>query len=128
MAIIFLLPIIIVKWILRQLIALYRAIAVPLHLPVPPENTMARRQSRQSSNWEGFGTGQKEPLTGNMQKTIKAHIVEANATNALEGYTYERRPSPYPTASSDIVIYNSAGKAVIQGREFAGGRMSFWSS
>ena len=126
--IIFLLPVLIVKWVWRQLMALYRMIAVPLHLPIPPENTMARRQARQSSNWEGFGAGQKEPLTGTMQKTIKAHIVEANAANALEGYTFERRPSQYPTASADIVIYNSDGKAVIQGREFAGGRMSFWNS
>ena len=126
--IIFLLPILAVKWLFRQIIALYRMIAVPLHLPVPAENTMERRQARQSSLWDSFGAGQKAPLTTSMQKTIRAHIVEANASNALEGYTFERRPSQYPTASSDIVVYNSDGKAVIQGREFAGGRMSFWTS
>jgi len=89
---------------------------------------MARRQARQSSNWGSFGAGQKAPLTNSMQKTIKMHIVEANRDKALEGYTFERRPSQYPTASSDLVVYDSSGKAVIQGREFAGGRMSFWNS
>jgi hypothetical protein len=104
----------------------YRAIARPLHLPLPRD--AAGRQARQSNNWEQFGAGQKAPLTTSMQKTIKQHIVEANGTNALEGYTFERRPSQYPSASADIVIYNSDGRAVIQGREFGGGRMSFWSS
>jgi hypothetical protein len=104
----------------------YRAIAVPLHLRLPRD--AAGRQARRSNRWEEFGAGQKAPLTSSMQKTIKAHIVEANATNALQGYTFERRPSQYPSASADIVVYNGDGRAVIQGREFGGGRMSFWSS
>ena len=123
-----LLPVILIRMILRALMDGYRAIAKPLHLPIPPENTMARRQARQSSNWGAFGVGQKAPLPTSMQKTIKMHIVEANRDKALEGYTFERRPSQYPTAQSDIVVYDSSGKAVIQGREFAGGRMSFWNS
>src|SRR5437762_329136 len=115
---VWMLPIIVIRYILRTILKGYRAIAVPLHLPLLPENTMARRQARASSNWAGFGTGQKAPLSNSMQKTIRQHIVEANAKDALNGYTYERRPSQYPTASSDLVIYDSNGKAVIQGREF----------
>ena len=121
-------PVIIIRFILRTLFKGYKAIAAPLHLPVPTENTMARRQARQSSNWAGFGAGEKAPLTGSMQKTIRQHIVEANQKDALTGYTYERRPSQYPTASSDLVIYDGNGRAVMQGREFAGGRMSFWTA
>ena len=125
---VWLIPVWIVRFVIRGVVSLYKAIAVPLHLPIPEGNSSARRQARQSSNWEQFGAGSKAPLTSSMQKTIKQHIVEANGANALQGYTFERRPSQYPSASADIVVYNGDGRAVIQGREFAGGRMSFWNS
>jgi hypothetical protein len=75
---------------------------------------------------EEFGLGQRHPLSRSMEKSIKRHVTGLRRSD-LSGYTYERRPSSFKDAKSDIVIYNPDGEAKLFGRDMYGDT-SFWET
>ena len=74
---------------------------------------------------EAFGIGQQHPLTKPIMKEVRRHIAVLSGAD-LTGYTFERRHSDYPSAKSDIVVYNPSGKPILDGREMSNGELSFW--
>ena len=72
-----------------------------------------------------FGDGETRVLTKSIEGEVRRHI--ANLARAdLKEYTFERRRSEYPHARSDLVVYNGAKTAVLDGRELDSGEISFW--
>lgn len=76
---------------------------------------------------EEFGFGQRHPVSKQIAEGIRFHLDGMAKTDFAE-YTFERRRSNYPTAKSDIVVYDPSGISVIRGREFSEGGHSlvFW--
>jgi hypothetical protein len=72
-----------------------------------------------------FGFGQRFPLTKSMTQVIRRHFSELEKKD-LSSYTFERRRSSYPDTKSDLIIYDSDSKPVLNGREASDGRVSFW--
>ena len=73
---------------------------------------------------EEFGLGQRHPLTKQLTKSIKRHVVSLRNED-LSGYEFERRPSQQKDAKSDLVIYDAEKKPVLFGRDMYGDT-SFW--
>ena len=72
-----------------------------------------------------FGAGETRPLTKGIQTEVRRHIAVL-ASADLSAYTFERRRSDYPHARSDLVVYDGAKTAVLDGRELDSGEISFW--
>ncbi len=75
---------------------------------------------------EAFGMGHRFPLSKSMTYNVRQHIATLQNTD-MTGYSFERRPSTYPGAKSDIIVYDAEQKPVCQGREVGDSRaFSFW--
>ena len=73
---------------------------------------------------EEFGLGQRHPLSKQIEKSVRRHIVGLRNAD-LSGYEFERRPSTQKDAKSDLVIYDAEKKPVLYGRDMYGDT-SFW--
>jgi hypothetical protein len=86
----------------------------------------AIRSKLSGQSLEEFGEGQRFPLSKVVQNEIRRHVVELSKAD-LKGYTFERRRSAFAFGKSDLVIYDSSGNHVLEGREMArGAGFSFW--
>jgi hypothetical protein len=81
-----------------------------------------------------FGGGKTQTVAGQshrspLSKGIAAEVRRHNAALSgadLTGYTIERRHTNYPNARADLTIYDPNDRPVLEGREMAGGAISFW--
>ncbi len=69
----------------------------------------------------------REKLSSNLVKSVKFHFNGFSAAD-IAGFQVERTKSDYPSARSELVIFNKDGTAVIKGREFGGNQTSLWTS
>ncbi len=79
------------------------------------------------SHWDDFGSGRRRRLTAAMRSAVKTAFPHREWID-LAQYSYEERPSLFPGARSDVVVYDLQGRTVLRGRKPAEGRIAFWLS
>ena len=67
----------------------------------------------------------RRPLTHKLTIALSKHLTKLDKS-VLPSLTFETHDSSYANARHDLTIYNSEGQAIIDGREFDDGLVSFW--
>ena len=66
----------------------------------------------------------REHISPDMTRALGFHLRLTG--DYIASLTVEKRKSAYPNAKLDYLIFDKDGTAVIEGRQFGGGAVSYW--